>query len=434
MAEVGTAGAARTGGLGPAGVAVAAAGVAVNALAFVAPLLGARMLSAGDLSVLATILALGPIAVVPGLGLQAALAVRWAREGRVPSATRATIFTAASTGSSLLLLVPLISATLHLPPVLSVLMAVMTVAVVLGGRWLGELQGTQRFVPLSFGLVLLGAGRYLGVIIGLLMGLGVTGSFGLGVAVAWLTLPVLALLARRSATTSATRVAGTIDSMAAPGPSYVGASLGWDIAAAGGASLAMLAVSYADLILARHLLAPDAAGEYAVGAILTKGALWAPQVVTILALPRMAQGSRRALLLALGVVAACGTVLVTASLLAGGLATSLAGGPAYAGLGRYAVGFAAVGALYAIVFVFVNAEIAARVRFPALPLWVALLGFASAALLLDAPTLGGILRLSVITALVTAVAMAVVTLRPGRPLTPRSSQRDRGTVHRRGST
>ena len=47
----------------------------------------------------------------------------------------------------------------------------------------------------------------------------------------------------------------------------------------------------------------------------------------------------------------CGLVLVLASTLAGGLAFRLAGGPAYAHLGRYAPLFAAIGALYAVAFV-----------------------------------------------------------------------------------
>ena len=427
MAEVKTARGARTGGLGPAGVAVAAAGAAVNALAFVVPVLGARMLSAADLSALAAVLALGAIASVPGLGLQAALAVRWARDGRVPSAGRAAAVTAALTGGAILLAVPVISASLRLSPALPVLLTVMTVAVVLASRWLGELQGRQRFVALSFGLLLLGVGRYAGVIIGLWMGLGVVGSFVLGATVAWLALPVLALVTR-GRRAAAGRITGAVDiddrASVEAGTRGGGASLGRDITAAGGATLAMLAVSYADLILARHLLAPAQAGEYAVGSILTKGALWAPQVVTILALPRIAQGSRRALLLALGVVAACGAVLVTASLLAGGLATGLAGGPGYAGLGRYAPGFAAVGAFYAIVFVFVNAEIAARVRFPALPLWIALISLATAAQLLNPPSVAGILRVSLITAALTTVAMAIMTLRPRERMTSRSTRRD----------
>jgi len=383
-----------TGKLGPGGAAVTVAGFAVNLIGYAVPLLGARLLSSADLGALAAVLALLAVATVPALGLQTALAVRWARDGQVSNAARATVATAAVTAGTLAVATPVISMGLHLSPVLPLLLMATTAAVVVGSRWLGQLQGTQRFGRLAVGMVLLAVARYGGVIAGLAAGAGVTGSLALGAAVAWLTLPVLVALAGRAY------------------PHAEGARLaGRDVAAASGATLAMLAISYADLILARHLLPPAQAGEYAVGAVLTKGALWAPQVVTILALPRLAQGSRRALLAALAVVAACGTVLVLAALLFGDVAIWFAGGPDYAGISGYAAGFAAVGALYALVFVLVNAEIAARVRFPAAPLWVALAGLTVAALLLDPPTLGRLLALSITTAALTTVAMGVVVYR-----------------------
>ncbi|HWS36893.1 MAG TPA: hypothetical protein VN408_29650 [Actinoplanes sp.] len=135
------------------------------------------------------------------------------------------------------------------------------------------------------------------------------------------------------------------------------------------AALAMLVVSYADLLLARALLPAAASGAYAVGTVLTKGAIWAPQVVSVLALPRLAHGSRRALLIAIGLVTASGTILVTASALAGGLAFGAAGGPGYVHLGRYAPVFAATGALYALVYVLINAQVAAGAKWPSAPLW-----------------------------------------------------------------
>ena len=53
----------------------------------------------------------------------------------------------------------------------------------------------------------------------------------------------------------------------------------------------MFLISNADLIAARYLLTPVAAGGYAVLSVLTKGALWAPQVITVLALPRFRAAS-----------------------------------------------------------------------------------------------------------------------------------------------
>jgi hypothetical protein len=172
----------------------------------------------------------------------------------------------------------------------------------------------------------------------------------------------------------------------------------------------MLATSYADLILARSILPAAEAGAYSVGAVLTKGALWAPGVVTVLALPHLARGNRRALAAAAGCVAACGAVLVLASAGFGGLAMRVAGGAAYTHLGRYAVGFAAVGALYALVFVFVNAGIAAGSRWAAGPLWAALGGLVVAVQGQRSPGLGDILLTSLGAALAATVGTLVLVV------------------------
>jgi O-antigen/teichoic acid export membrane protein len=387
------------GRLGPAGVAVTASGLLVNALGYVVPLLGARQLTAEGLSTLATVLAIGAIATVPGLGLQAALAVEWARHGGVPNASRGTVVTAAATGAVLLAALPVFLVALRLPVLPVLLVTATTVAVVLASRWLGEFQGTKRFGLLALAMSMVAIGRYGGVVVGLVAGAGVTGSLALGAVVGWLLLLGIAVLARRS------RRAGPRSARAAPdAPGHLTVRA---VAGAGGATLAMLATSYADLILARGLLVPDQAGAYAVGAVLTKGALWAPQVVTVLVLPWLAQGSRRALAVALGAVSASGLVLVIASAVAGDLAMWLAGGGAYTSLGRYAAGFALVGALYAVAFVLVNAEVAAKVRWPGAPLWIALVGLIVATRLLSSPTVGSVLAASAGTATLAVLIMSV---------------------------
>jgi hypothetical protein len=332
---------------------VAVAGALTNALGYLVPVLGARHLGPGDLGALATVLAIAAIAGVPGVGLQIAVAIHRARTGGAASG-RAGWLTAAVCAGAVVVLTPLSSALLDLPPTVTLLLAVYTGAVVVAGRWLGELQGDQRFLRLALGMAVLAVGRYAGLIAGLLLGAGLTGSVLAGTVVALLIPPALA------------RLAGA--RVAAPDGRHVTAR---QVFTACSATLAMLAVSYADLILARDVLPAATSGAYAVGTVLTKGALWAPQVVTVLALPRLAQGSRRALLIAVGLVAGCGALLVAASALAGGLAFSLAGGADYTGLGRYAPVFATTGALYALVFVLVNAQVAAGARWPSAPLWAA---------------------------------------------------------------
>lgn len=389
------------GRIGTAGAAVMVAGTAGNALAYLVPVLAARRLDAAELGVLATALGLVAIASVPGLGLQLAVAVHHARHGRT-AARRATLTTAALSGGVLVAATPLLATVLRIPAEVPAMLAVTTVAVVLSSRRLGELQGSQRFLRLALGMALLAAGRYGGVILGLLLGAGVTGSLLAGALLAALTPLALARLAAAPASH-----APAVTDPAAPVPALTAAQ----VVTGCGATLAMLVVSYADLLLARQLLPPAESGAYAVGTVLAKGALWAPQVVTVLALPRLARGDRRSRTVALALTGACGLVLVLASALGGGLAFRLAGGEDYVRLGAHAPVFAAIGALYAVVFVLLNAQVAAGARWPAAPLWTAAVGLVVVAGAIAPHTFTGLLWSALGTAVAALAAMALTSRR-----------------------
>jgi O-antigen/teichoic acid export membrane protein len=318
--------------------------------------------------------------------LQIAVAVHRARHGRV-SAAVPTLRTVAVTAAALAVLLPPAAVALRLPVLEAVLLAVSTLAVVAAGRWLGELQGDQRFLRLAAAMAVLALGRYGGVVAGLATGGGLTSALVGGAVTSLLVLPVLMWLAGPAGEPT--------DGPAVP-PGVV--------FTAGSATLAMLVVSYADLLLARRFLLPDASGVYAVGTVLTKGALWAPQVVTVIALPRLARGDRRTLTTALALVGACGALLVAVSALAGGLAFRLAGGPDYASYGRYAAIFAATGGLYALVFVLVNAQVAAGARWPSAPMWVFTVLFVGAVTVAVPHTLVAIATSALVTAAATFAA------------------------------
>ncbi len=389
--------------LGVAGAAVTVATMLTNALAYLLPVLGARRLTPADLGALATALALAAIAAVPGFGLQIAVAAHRARTG-TGGAGRVAVRTALLAAAATAITTPVLAPALRLPVTLVLLLAVSTFATVLAGRWLGELQGDQRFLRLGVAMTVLAAGRYGGLVVGLVLGQGPVGCLLLGTVTGFLVLPVLSRLARGSA-------AGP---PAGDGPDATGAGLRpRHVLTACSAALAMLSISYADLILARQLLPADVSGGYAVGAVLTKGALWAPQVVTLLVLPRLARGDHRARWVALALIVSCGTVLVAASAVAGELAFRLAGGADYLHLAGAAPLFAAVGALYAVVFMLVNDRVASNGRWPAAPLWVAAVALAVAAAL--APrTVEGILTCALVTATVNAVTMLALVVRPAR--------------------
>jgi hypothetical protein len=382
--------------VGAAAAWVWLAGTATNAIAYLVPVLGARQLSAGDLGALATISAVAAIGSVPGLGLQIAVAVHRARHPGAP-AGRVSWLTAATCAGVVLALAPIAGGLLDLPVATVPLLALYTGAVVVAGRWLGELQGDERFPRLALGMAILAVGRYGGLVAGLLLGAGLTGSVLAGTVFALLIPPTLALLTR-----------------SAPGQAEGGGITARQVVTACSATLAMLVVSYADLLLARHLLPAASSGAYAVGTVLTKGAIWAPQVVTVIALPRLARGSRRSLVVAVTLVAASGAALVAASALAGTLAFRLAGGADYVDLGRYAPVFALTGALYALVFVVVNAQVAAGARWPSAPLWTACAGLVVTTEFLVPHTFTAIMWSAAATA-AAALALSLLSHRATRP-------------------
>ncbi|MFF5181921.1 polysaccharide biosynthesis protein [Micromonospora sp. NPDC000316] len=384
-----------TGRMGAAGAAVAGAAMVTNGLAYLLPMLGARHLAVEELSVLATVLALVAIAGVAGVGLQMAIAVHRARHPGAPT-SRVTLVTTAVAGGAVVVAAPLMMTALRLSLTVAALVAATTVAVVLAARWLGELQGEQRFLRLAWAMGVVAVGRYGGMIVALVLGAGVVHTLVAGMVTSYLVLPVLAWIARpaRRATSDGDRPVGTALRIR-------------QVTSAGTAALAMLAVSYADLIFARQLLSPADSGAYAVGTVLTKGALWAPQVIVVLALPRLAVGDNRVRTVVLAIVAGCGAVLVAASALAGGFAFRLVGGEDYASLGEYAPFFAATGALYALVFAAVNAKIAAGARWPSAPLWVAAGVLAILTMAVAPRTFQGIMWCALATAAATALVMVL---------------------------
>ena len=392
------------------GSAVMAAATLTNGLAYLVPMLGARHLTAADLGALATVQALVAIAGVAGAGLQTAVAVHRARHPHTSTA-RVTLGTAAVTAGILVAAIPLIVTSLHLAVEVVTLLVGMTLPVVLAAGWLGELQGDQRFLRLAVGMGVLAIGRYAGVIGGLALGAGLVGSLLAGLVCSYVALPILRLVAGAGAAGIEAPPAGR----RAAGGSTLGLR---QVSTASSATLAMLVASYADLILARQLLTPAESGAYSVGTVLTKGALWAPQVVTVLALPRMARLDGRTRRAAWAVVSACGGALVLGAALAGGLAFRLAGGQDYAALGGYAPFFAATGAFYALAFVLINAQIASGARWPSVPLWVAAGGLVFVAVFVAPHTLAGIMWTATTTAAAAALALAVIVRASARRRNP----------------
>lgn len=389
---------------------VAVAAMTANVLAYGLRLGGNWFLDTAENGALGALIALLTVSSVLQIGTQTVAAVRTAKGAGDPGRL-VTIGVQLSLASSALLLLasPLLVSVLHLPsswPAVALAAAVGPLNAI--GIHLGLLQGSERFGRLAVATVIAAVGRSGGGLVGLLLGRSAFWTL-LGVAVGG----AFALVAAY-ALTRPVRLA--------PG---VGTPRIVEVLGACSAMLAMLALVNADLLLARAVLPAGVSGEYVVGAILSNAAYWAPQVVAVVALPRLAQGQRRALLVGALVVGTTGLVGVLATLIAGDLAVRVAGKGDYAGLADEAWLFAAAGAGWALVNLFLTARIAAGSRWVAAPLWVAALVEALAVLAWRPYSLTHTATVALVTA-AGSVLVGLVLLRS------RSSEAPRVRVHAAG--
>lgn len=335
---------------------VAIAAMAANVLAYGLRLGGNWLLDTSENGALGALIALLTVATVLQIGTQTVAAVHTAR-GDADPARLVTIGLRLSVATSAVLVLasPLIASVLHLPsvwPAVALAAAVGPLNTI--GIHLGLLQGSERFGRLALLTAVAAIGRSGGGLVGLLLGRSAFWTL-LGVAVGG----AFALLGAYALSRPVRRAAGT------------GAPRIVEVLGACSAMLAMLALVNADLLLARAVLPAEVSGAYAVGAILSNAAYWAPQVVAVVALPRLAQGQRRALRIGALVVGTTGLIGVLATVVAGDLAVRLAGKGDYADLADEVWLFAAAGAGWALVNLFLTARIAAGSRWVAAPLWVA---------------------------------------------------------------
>jgi O-antigen/teichoic acid export membrane protein len=126
-----------------------------------------------------------------------------------------------------------------------------------------------------------------------------------------------------------------------------------------------------DVLLARHVLSDSAAGVYAVGAVVTRVAVWLPQSVIALMFASLAESAhhhrtaQRASLVVLGL----GTVLVAGTAATGPLVVTIFGGAKYHDLDHTMWLFALLGSLLAVLQLSVLAGLAQRTVRRAALLW-----------------------------------------------------------------
>lgn len=338
-------------------VSVALAGN--NAASYVLNVVAARLLVPALFGELSSLLALLVIGVVPAMGLQTAVALRVAAgdEDR-RSLVGLGLATSACVTAAGLVAVPLLVPLLHLGSPWPVLWLALSLGpLTLLGLFHGLLQGTRRFGLLAGLVALEGLGKVGGTMTGLLAGHASAVALA-GTALGSLVVAFVGWVVCKR-----------------PRPSRFARVAAGDVVHATQAMLALVLLVNLDLVLARHTLPARDAGEYAVGAVITKIAYWLPQAVGVLVLPRLvhADGRRRAVPVALGVCAAIDGVFVLGAAVFGGHVIGLVGGADYAGSTMPVWPFALAGSMLSLVQILLYARIASADRRSSALVWLAVL-------------------------------------------------------------
>ena len=387
---------------------VSVAFLAANGLSYVFTVLATRVLvpaAYGELAALMSVLLVG---TVPATGVQtaAALFLGGARGDRARSVARLHA-TALATGlvvtSVGVLVAAPVGALLHLPDAAALgwLLALLLPHTLVAG-YQGVLQGVGSYGRLAVTTAVFGATKPAGAAAGLLIGgtptsalAGMTLGASVGALVGW-------WLCRRP---------GFAWQLRGPAAATLRAS---------GALLGFVVLLNLDVLLARHHLPAQAAGEYAVGAVFAKVAFWLPQGIGVMLLPRLADAGHRRRLLprAMAVVAAAGALLTLGTAALGSQALSLVGGSAYgASLSAAAWVFAALGTAMALAQLLLFSGIASADRLATAAVWTA-----AAVECLAVESLAAAGRLTVVSLAVVAlgtaallVAVGMVRSREARP-------------------
>ena len=385
----------------------------------------AAVLGPAAFGALGALLALILLGSVPGIALQAMAARHTALLARDRPAQRALwrslLRLAAWWGAALAAVTvadsPVLGTWLHLDspvPVLALALALAPSTFSYTSQ--GMLQGREAFggfvvVGLVNAVAKLGAG--LGLVAA---GFGVSGAVAGAAVGTALGAATGVLWVRRSIVAAPT--AAEVPASGAP----AAGALGREATVAVTGLLGLFLLTNLDVPLARHFLAAEASGLYALGAVVAKIAFWGPQFVTTLVFARLVTGGDRRRLLAgsAALIVASGALLAVglASLAALGVALPLLGRD-YAAIGRALPLFAVLGCSLALVQLLLFEEIAASAR--RMGRVLALAAMLQAALISVAfhDSVGEIVGTALAVALALVAVGGVLASRRGDPLSAR---------------
>ncbi|WP_442941302.1 polysaccharide biosynthesis protein [Nocardia sp. NBC_00403] len=392
---------------------VTAGAMTANVAGYLLQLLAGRWLGVTGYSEFASLLAVQLLCAVPALALQNVVARELVRGASVAALRGLQWRCAVIVAVVAAVLVPLVTAALSVGVAASAAaLGAAPALVVLSGEQ-GMLQGGRRFRALAVVLGTAGVAR----VAPALAVLGLGGGAAAALCAAALGIATAAVFAR-CVVGSPPALSGTdreaLDAVDR-GPSFVGVL---PVLRAAQAQAALMALSSADLIVARIVLGEEDASRYALGAIAAKIAFWLPQAVGVVLYPRMAQPthSARAIRDALAVLSGIGVVAVLGAAVAAPLAPLFAGRD-YAPIEGLLWVFALQGAILAVLQGALLSAIAVDRTSLAAVTWVGLAVEVTLMLSL-ARSVASLITIAVCIAVATTLIVALVVLRtadqPGR--------------------
>jgi O-antigen/teichoic acid export membrane protein len=397
---------------------VTAGAMTANVAGYLLQLLAGRWLGVSGYSEFASLLAVQLLCAVPALALQNVVARELVRGASVAALRGLRWRCAVIVAVAAAVLVPLVAAALNVSVAasLAALIAAPALVVLSGGQ--GILQGGRRFRALA---VVLGAAGVARVAPALAV-LGMGGGAAAALCAAAIGIAVAAVFARCVAGSplARSRTRHEVPDVADHGTNFVGVL---PVLRAAQVQAALMALSSADLIVARIVLGEQDASRYALGAIAAKIAFWLPQAVGVVLYPRMAQPthSARAIREALAVLSGIGVVAVLGAAVAAPLAPLFAGQD-YAPIEGLLWVFALQGAILAVLQGALLSAIAVDHTALAAVTWVGLAVEVTLMLSL-ARSVPSLITTAVCVAAATTLVVAVVVLRAsdrsGRPESPR---------------
>ncbi len=403
----------------PGSAVVAVAIVVMNVATYAMTITAARILGPTAFGEYSAALGVLLVVNVVSLGLQATGARRVsvhgpdAAPGVIAAGRRAAIVVTLGMAA----LTPAVEGVLHLDaPASAVAMALTAGALTWVGALAGVLQGARRWSRLSVVFVAIGLGRWLLGLFGLVVRPSTLGALS-GISVGALVALAVAHVATRSLRRTASERGQ-------------GRAVLIEVGHSTHALLAFFVLSNVDVIVARAAFDTRTAGLFAAGLILTKGVLFLPLFVSVVAFPAMATspGERSvvarplALVLGLGVGATAGVAILP------GLALAFVGGRSYDPVADRLWVFALAGCVLSGVQFLVYGAVARQQNRTSWWLWTASTAFVGGALLVT--TLDGLIMVRLATACVALVLIGLATWRALSTL-PVSERRRARTRRRR---